>query len=123
MFTCDQRAFLEKVEHKMSIAEIAKYLDKTPKEVEKEYSIMLKEKEIIEEKSEETERKGPDVITGYSLVNLNDILFNQLKKLNNSNLSECEFKTEVERSKAINSTAQVIINNCKLMIDARTKQR
>ena len=119
MFTYDQRAFLEKVENKMSVEEIAKYLDKTPKEVEREYSIMMKEKGT----AEETERKGPDIITGYNLVNINDILFNQINKLNDPNLEEEKFKKEIERSKAINSTAQVIINNCKLMIDARTKQR
>ncbi len=51
------------------------------------------------------------------LSDLNEYLFAQLDALSNEDLSETDLLKEVERSKAINATAKVIISNGQLALD------
>ncbi len=53
-----------------------------------------------------------------NLSDLNEYLFAQLDALSNEDLSEADLLKEVERSKAINATAKVIISNGQLALDA-----
>lgn len=52
------------------------------------------------------------------LSDLNDHLFLQLERLNDENLTESQIKIETERAMAVNSTAQQIISNAKIRLDA-----
>ena len=53
-----------------------------------------------------------------SLLDLNDILFEQLSRINDRSLTTEEFKREVETSKIIVNVSQTIINNSKLLFEA-----
>lgn len=52
------------------------------------------------------------------LEDLNDMLFNQLVRLDKDDISEEELKKEVERSKAMNSVARAIVDNARVVLDA-----
>jgi hypothetical protein len=51
------------------------------------------------------------------LQNLNDMLFSQLKNLNNSELKGDDLKSEIERSKAFSTIARDVIENTKLALE------
>lgn len=82
------------------------------------------EKEIKEEKrmkknnsiEKEKEQMGSEE---NSLMNLNDILFEQLRKLNSDNLSQDELDSELKISKQVVSVSQTIINNANLLLSAK----
>ena len=54
-------------------------------------------------------------------VDLNDHLFAQIERLSDEDLIDDGLKEEITRSKAIANVAKEIINNGKLMLDARKK--
>lgn len=53
------------------------------------------------------------------LIDLHNHLFEQLERLNDSDLKGDALKTEIERSKAITSVAREIISNGNLVLDAQ----
>lgn len=53
-----------------------------------------------------------------NLGSLNDIMFDQLKRLNNDKISKEELKEEIERSKAMAQVSTQIINTSKVVLDA-----
>ena len=53
-----------------------------------------------------------------TLIDLNNHLFEQMERLNDEDLSEENFKKEIERAKAMTGIAQNIIQNGKLMLDS-----
>ncbi len=52
------------------------------------------------------------------LTDLNDVLFEQLERLNDDEHMEENFDKELERSKAITNVASSIINNAQLLLNA-----
>ena len=52
------------------------------------------------------------------LIDLNNHLFEQMERLNDEDLTEEDFKKEIERAKAMTGIAQNIIQNGKLMLDS-----
>ena len=52
------------------------------------------------------------------LEDLNDMLFNQLVRLDKDDISDDELKKEVDRSKAMNSVAHTIVDNARAVLDA-----
>ena len=57
-----------------------------------------------------------------TLVELNAMLFDELKRLNNPNLTKDELEKEIHRATAINKTALVIHNGAGLMLRAKIAQ-
>lgn len=55
--------------------------------------------------------------TKNKLINLNDHLFEQLERLNNSDLKGEDLKREVTRTKAMTGLANQIINNARVCVD------
>ena len=53
-----------------------------------------------------------------NLVDLNNLLFAQLNRLSNEDLSQDDLARELERTKAVTSVANSLINNGKLLLDA-----
>lgn len=55
-----------------------------------------------------------------NLVDLHDILFEQLERLNDDDLMDDpeKAKKELERGKLLTATGNVIVNNAKLMLEA-----
>ena len=53
------------------------------------------------------------------LVDLNNHLFEQLERLNDTDMKGEKLSTEIERSKAMTSVAAAIISNAKLALDAQ----
>lgn len=56
--------------------------------------------------------------TQNTLKHLNNHLFEQLERLNDSELDSDELTNEVQRSKAIQGIGKTIIDNGKLVLDA-----
>lgn len=52
------------------------------------------------------------------LEDLNDMLFNQLVRLDKDDISDDELKKEVDRSKAMNSVAHAIVDNARVVLSA-----
>lgn len=52
------------------------------------------------------------------LEDLNNMLFNQLVRLDKDDISDEELKKEVDRSKAMNSVAHTIVDNARVVLDA-----
>lgn len=52
------------------------------------------------------------------LTDLNDILFAQLERLSNEDLSADEIAQEIKRASAMVSVADKIVNNARLQLDA-----
>ncbi len=53
------------------------------------------------------------------LDDLNNILFEQLERLNDEDLTDEELEKEIKRSKALNDTATVIVDNANLALQAK----
>lgn len=53
------------------------------------------------------------------LDDLNNILFEQLERLNDEDLTDEELEKEIKRSHLITKTAKVIINNATLALNAK----
>jgi hypothetical protein len=53
------------------------------------------------------------------LTDLNNLLFEQLERLNDDELTGDELDQEINRSKAVTSVAQTIINNGNLILNAK----
>lgn len=53
-----------------------------------------------------------------TLMALNNHLFEQLERLNDEDLTDEEFKKEIDRSKAMTGVSKQIIDNAKLALDA-----
>ena len=54
-----------------------------------------------------------------TLVDLNDMLFEQLERLTNDSLTEAELEQEIKRSKAVGDISSKIIANGTLMLNAK----
>ena len=52
------------------------------------------------------------------LSDMNNILFEQLERLNDENITGEDLTAEIERSKALSGIASNIINNAKVQLDA-----
>lgn len=52
-----------------------------------------------------------------NLSELNEILFNQLKKLSNEDISKDDLSVEVIRARAITDMSKTIIDNARLALD------
>lgn len=52
------------------------------------------------------------------LEDLNDMLFNQLVRLDKDDISDDELKKEVDRSKAMNIVAHTIVDNARVVLSA-----
>lgn len=76
---------------------------------------------VKEEKSIKNinEDRKEECMEGNNLINLNDFLFEQLKKLNSDNLTQEELDTEIKVSKQVVSVSQTIINNANLLLQAK----
>ena len=56
---------------------------------------------------------------GNNLVDLNELLFNQLRKLENDELTDEQLDREIKKSDSITKTASVILGNARLALDAQ----
>lgn len=54
-----------------------------------------------------------------NLTNLNDILFDQIRKLENDDLSDEAFEKEIKKSEQLTKLSVVVLNNAKLALDAQ----
>lgn len=69
-------------------------------------------------KKQLTKPRKEQNLMGNNLGSLNDIMFDQLKRLNNEKISKEELKEEIERSKAMAQVSTQIINTSKVVLDA-----
>lgn len=53
-----------------------------------------------------------------NLSDLNDMLFNQLVRLDKDDINDDELKKEIDRSKAMNGIAHTIVDNARVVLDA-----
>lgn len=53
-----------------------------------------------------------------NLSDLNDMLFNQLVRLDKDDINDDELKKEIDRSKAMNRIAHTIVDNARVVLDA-----
>lgn len=54
-----------------------------------------------------------------NLSDLNAILFDQIRKIENDELSDEQLEREIKKSESITKTASVILGNAKLALDAQ----
>lgn len=54
-----------------------------------------------------------------NLSNLNGYLFEQLERLNKEDMTEEEFKSEIERSKAISEVSKNVIQTASLVLEGQ----
>lgn len=54
-----------------------------------------------------------------NLTNLNDILFDQIKRLENNEISDEQLEKEIKKSQEITKLSVVILNNAKLALEAQ----
>lgn len=54
-----------------------------------------------------------------NLNDLNEILFNQIRKLENDDLTDEQLDREIRKSESITKTATVILKNAELALDAQ----
>ena len=54
-----------------------------------------------------------------NLNDLNEILFSQIRKLENDNLTDEQLDREIRKSESITKTATVILKNAELALDAQ----
>ena len=54
-----------------------------------------------------------------NLTNLNDILFDQIRRLENDDLSDETLEKEIKKSEQLTKLSVVILNNAKLALDAQ----
>lgn len=77
-------------------------------------------KKMKKEKVEMSEQKGTILINPdekNQLIDLNDALFRQLKRLENEKLNEEELNREILRSKAVSNLASQIVQNAKVALE------
>lgn len=53
-----------------------------------------------------------------NLSDLNDMLFNQLVRLDKDDINDDELKKEIDRSKVMNGIAHTIVDNARVVLDA-----
>lgn len=58
-------------------------------------------------------------MTKNKLGDLHNLLFAQMERLDNEDMSAEDFKKEMERSKAMSAVANQIIQNAKIVLDAQ----
>lgn len=54
-----------------------------------------------------------------NLTNLNDILFDQIRRLENDELSDEALEKEIKKSEQLTKLSVVVLNNAKLALDAQ----
>lgn len=77
------------------------------------------ERIIQEEKIKRKECNMQNNTQNNNLLDLNNILFKQLKKLNSDNLTQDELDKELKISKQVVNVSQTIINNANLLLQAK----
>lgn len=86
---------------------------------EEEYEKVIREEKIMEKyKSAEEIKQGKEPEKN-NLMDLNDILFEHLRKLNSDDLTQDELDNELKISKQVVSVSQTIINNASLLLSAQ----
>ena len=83
-------------------------------EYEYERMINSRKYQIRKEKNMEKEEENNN-----TLLNLNDILFKQLERLTNDELTQDQLDMEIKTSKQVVSVSQTIINNASLLLNAK----
>jgi len=56
---------------------------------------------------------------GNNLADLNELLFDQIRKLENDDLTDEQLDREIKKSESITKTASVILGNAKLALEAQ----
>lgn len=56
---------------------------------------------------------------GNNLADLNELLFDQIRKLENDELTDEQLDREIKKSESITKTASVILGNAKLALEAQ----
>ena len=118
-----EKLYISKNVNSKTLEEMAEYLKCTQREVKHCYETMKLNGEYDKYrvsnyetvKKEEEEQKVP---AKKGLLDLNDYLFERLETLNNESLNDEQLKKEVEKTKAIVSVSQTIVNNAKILLDA-----
>lgn len=54
-----------------------------------------------------------------NLTNLNDILFDQIRRLENDEISDEQLEKEIKKSQEITKLSVVVLNNAKLALEAQ----
>lgn len=54
-----------------------------------------------------------------NLTNLNDILFDQIRRLENDDISDEQLEKEIKKSQEITKLSVVVLNNAKLALEAQ----
>lgn len=118
------KIYIAKNINSKSLDEIARYLKCGKTEVKNVFEKMKsngeydKYRNMPYQEAVEIAEKQSTPNSQNSLLDLNDILFKQLEKINDENLTEDEFKKEAETSKIVVNISQTIINNSKLLLEA-----
>ena len=90
---------------------------------EREYEKLIKQEKINNNKNAYIFKEEEEIMennnNNNNLTKLNDVLFEQLRRLSNENLSEKELDKELAVSKQVVSVSQTIINNANLLLQAR----
>ena len=63
--------------------------------------------------------KSKGVMAMNNLNDLNEILFSQIRKLENDDLTDEQLDREIRKSESITKTATVILKNAELALDAQ----
>ena len=56
---------------------------------------------------------------GNNVADLNELLFDQIRKLENDDLTDEQLDREIKKSESITKTASVILGNAKLALEAQ----
>lgn len=87
---------------------------------EEEYERIIQEEKRDKYRKENSMNENTEEnVQDNSLLDLNNILFDQLRKLNSDNLTQDELDTEIKISKQVVSVSQTIINNSNLLLQAK----
>lgn len=107
--------------YKLSEKELEKYrsIEKPKEKMDAGAKIVMTMNKNYKNKGEKEVKKKQEN-TGYNtLGNLNNVLFEQLDRLNDKDLKGEALREEMQRSKAIGEVAKNIINNGSLVIQAK----
>lgn len=128
-FTIREQIYICKNANSKTLEQLAIATTSTIKEVKTEFEKMkndgryekyrnITDEEIEKLISKQQTNKQED-LQNNTLLELNKILFNELKTLRDDSLSEEELNRELKISKQVISVSQTIINNANLLLQAK----